>query len=91
MLEKDDAQIVKVRGDQAAKDYADEHPAPPAYSRIIHAKEVTFTCIRCHQAVTEVRYPGPTTYCAACSIVVKREKTAARTRRSRSRKKERET
>src|SRR3989442_415973 len=84
MPEEDESKFVKIIGDKHAK--ARSHPTV-AYERVIHAKSVTFTCIRCKKKVTEVHFPGPTTYCAECSIIVRREKTAARTRRSRQRKK----
>jgi hypothetical protein len=58
-------------------------------SRLIGKREVTFTCQRCNAWVTEWRYPGPLPqYCGACGPGVQKEKTAARTRRSRQRKKE---
>ena len=88
MPEEDESKFVKVYGDKHAK--ARSHPTV-AYERVIHTRSVTFTCIRCHQEVTEIRFPGPTTYCAACSVIVRREKTRARTRRSRQRKKEQAT
>jgi predicted amidophosphoribosyltransferase len=62
----------------------------PTTSRLVGKREVRFICARCHKDVTEWRYPGPLPqYCAECGPIVKREKTAARTRRARGRKKER--
>jgi hypothetical protein len=87
MPEVDESKTIKVRGDEHFKEYAKTHPVPPAYERVIHAKSVTFICIRCHTSVTEVRFPGATTYCAACSIIMKREKTAARVKRVRAKRK----
>ncbi len=89
MPEQDEAKTIKVYGDKHFKEYRKTHPVPPAYERQVHARSVTFTCQRCQQDVTEVRFPGPRpAYCVTCAVVVKREKTAARTRRSRRSKKE---
>jgi hypothetical protein len=61
----------------------------PATSRLVGKREVTFTCYRCKQVFTEWHYPGPVPqYCATCSPIVRKEKTAARTRRYRQHKKE---
>jgi late competence protein required for DNA uptake (superfamily II DNA/RNA helicase) len=90
MPEEHESKFVKVYGDKHAREYAERHHAPPAYERMIHARSVTFTCIRCHQEVTEVRFPGPTTYCSECSVIVRREKNAARVRRARAKKKRQE-
>jgi phosphopantetheine adenylyltransferase len=87
MPEEHESKPIKVYGDKHFKEYAKTHPVPPAYERWVNARSVTFTCIRCHQEVTEIRYPGPTTYCAACSLIVKREKTAARVKRVRAKRK----
>ena len=58
------------------------------YSRVIMARDVTFTCSRCEQEVTKVQFPGPTPrYCAPCAKEVEREKTRARVARLRERQK----
>jgi hypothetical protein len=58
----------------------------PATARLVGKREVTFTCERCGNQVTEWRYPGPVPqYCAQCGPIVKHEKTAARVRRVRDR------
>jgi hypothetical protein len=83
MPERDELKIIKVLGDKHAK----EKNADPAYQRYIHAQEVTFTCPRCNQEITEVRFPGHVKYCSSCSVIVKREKTRARVQAIRQRKK----
>ena|SRR5947209_5713404 len=87
MPEEYESKRIQVKGDEHFKEYAKTHPVPPAYERWIHARTVTFTCVRCKQEVTEVRFPGPTRYCAACAAVVKREKTRLRVQAARQRKK----
>ncbi len=58
------------------------------YTRIITARDVTFTCSRCGQEVTKVQFPGPTPrYCDPCAKEVEREKTRARVARLRARQK----
>src|SRR5947209_5160086 len=86
MPEQHESKIIKVYGDKHFKDYSKNHPVPPAYERQMHAQEVTFICQRCNQEITEVRFPGPIKYCSACAVLVKREKTRARVRAVRQKK-----
>ena len=59
----------------------------PATSRLVGKREATFTCRRCGILVTEWRYPGPEPqYCSECGPVVQKEKTSARVKRVRDRK-----
>lgn len=59
-----------------------------SYTRVITARDVTFTCSRCGQEVTKVQFPGPTPrYCDPCAKEVEREKTRARVARLRERQK----
>jgi hypothetical protein len=88
MAEPNDVQIVKVYGDKHAK--ARSHPTV-AFERRIATREITFTCERCKAQVTEWHFPSKTPfYCATCSPIVKREKTAARVRRARNKKQRQE-
>lgn len=58
------------------------------YTRVITARDVTFTCSRCGQEVTKVQFPGPTPrYCDTCAKETEREKTRARVARLRDRQK----
>src|SRR5258708_1430353 len=58
------------------------------YTRVIQARDVTFTCSRCGQEVMKVQFPGPTPrYCDPCAKEVEREKTRARVARLRARQK----
>ena len=73
----------------AHEEYESKVVQVQATSRWHKKREVTFICQRCQRQVTEWRFPGPLPqYCAACGPVVQKEKTAARTRRVRQRKKE---
>ncbi len=61
--------------------------AKPVTARLVGKREVTFTCQRCKQQVTQWRFPGPTPkYCETCQPIVQREKTRARVKRVRDRR-----
>lgn len=74
-------------------------PPPPAdaaaqevivgsYVRVVHQREVTFTCQECGRVVTQLQYPGPQRrYCNSDCVVVANSRTSlARMRRLRARR-----
>ncbi len=57
-----------------------------AASRTLTARPVTYTCVRCGQAETTERYPGPTPrYCMACKALQETEHAQADRERARER------
>lgn len=79
MHEEPEHQTVQVYGQSEAT----------AYTRTIATREVVFTCIHCHQAQHEWRYPGPLPlYCPSCKLKVAEEREAQRVQRQREKRQE---
>lgn len=72
--EQQHSHTIQIVGNAEAK----RRGQPPAYSRTVSTRLVTFTCIVCEQTVTQQRYPGHTPL--YCSDACKEERVAARTR-----------
>jgi hypothetical protein len=61
------------------------------YTRTITARAVAFTCQRCGKAATRTQFPGPKPkYCLICLPTVEAERNAARQRRHREHRKQRQ-
>ncbi len=77
MQEKPEHQAVRVYGQSDA----------PAYTRTIAMREISFTCLRCHQVQHEWRYPGPLPkYCPSCKQQVAEEREALRVQHQREKR-----
>jgi hypothetical protein len=59
-----------------------------AYVRVVHEREVTFTCQACHRVVTQLQYPGPCRrYCSwECVAAANSWASLQRMRRMRQRR-----
>jgi len=58
------------------------------YVRVVHEREVTFTCAVCQRIVTQLQYPGPRRrYCSMeCTAAANSWTSLARMRRMRQRR-----
>lgn len=85
----------EVHGSKQIPVYGDKHSGNReagriAFMRYIDEREVTFTCDRCKQSITQWRYPSRTPkYCDECRPLVRKDQIKERVRRSREREKQR--
>lgn len=74
----------QVYGSKKAREEAVRNGGPPVYTRTVQASTVTFRCTRCGAETQTIRYPGPKSlYCDRYVVVVRREQTQARAKKSR--------
>ncbi len=79
-----ESKTVNVYGDKFARE---KNPVP-AYQRQLSTRPTTFTCIVCHQTVTQERYPGPAPkYCSdACKAEHEATRNEERVRKQREKR-----
>jgi len=69
-------------------DAAAQEVAMGTYVRVVHEREVTFTCQECQRVVTQLQYPGPRRrYCSGeCVAAANSGSSLRRMRRMRQRR-----